>query len=493
LRKLTHLNLGHNGLYSEDLSPLFQSLHLNIFNLSHNSINASIPSSISALNVLSVMDLSYNHMYGEIPSAMYTLRTMTRLSLGNNKLSGPVDVFLSDLTELDLSNNMFSGTADVAKGLVSVTYLNISHNQFSGLVPDFSQKLNLETIDLSDNLLTGSLFSLNALTSLEVLKLHNNQLNGSMPSISNLNKLKVVDVSNNRLEDNRLMGAIPPSVESCGMMGNLFECPVTWQSVGLCGAQCSTPSDNGTAVLRMRVKGDLATFDKGQFIRSLSLASNTTQDRFSILSLESGSVIATVQVQPATGVPNEGTAIRTANILAEMAKSGSVIGDYEVVSDSVVNPATTVQTSERKESNTGMIVGVVVGCVALAAIAVVVGAIVYHRAHKPRSLYENQLAMIDLKSINLGEAKSSITPWDELANLKEIGSGAFGIVYKADWRGLNVAVKQIRAEHVTQAQLSDFMGEVALLQRLRPHPVSCPFFDITLTFLTERGALVRCL
>lgn len=73
-----------------------------------------------------------------------------------------------------------------------------------------------------------------------------------------------------------------------------------------------------------------------------------------------------------------------------------------------------------------------------------------------------------------------------MRDMEEVGSGAFGIVYRAKWRGLNVAVKQIRAEHVTQDQLASFLviifdvtvqndtdkkqGEVALLQRLRPHP-----------------------
>lgn len=39
-------------------------------------------------------------------------------------------------------------------------------------------------------------------------------------------------------------------------------------------------------------------------------------------------------------------------------------------------------------------------------------------------------------------------------------SGAFGIVYRAIWRGNSVAVKQIRAEHVQVHQLQDFLNEV---------------------------------
>ena len=35
----------------------------------------------------------------------------------------------------------------------------------------------------------------------------------------------------------------------------------------------------------------------------------------------------------------------------------------------------------------------------------------------------------------------------------EIGSGAFGVVFKADWRELKIAVKQIKSENVTREQL----------------------------------------
>lgn len=58
----------------------------------------------------------------------------------------------------------------------------------------------------------------------------------------------------------------------------------------------------------------------------------------------------------------------------------------------------------------------------------------------------------------------------ELELEKEIGKGAFGIVYKARWRGKIVAVKKVLAAEMTEVQVEDFAKEVKLMQTLRPHP-----------------------
>jgi len=74
--------------------------------------------------------------------------------------------------------------------------------------------------------------------------------------------------------------------------------------------------------------------------------------------------------------------------------------------------------------------------------------------------------------------------------MEEVGSGAYGIVYRAEWRNLSVAVKQIRAEHVTQKQLNEFMSEMSILRRLRAHPNVVLFIGVTfppdpLSMITE--------
>ena len=60
--------------------------------------------------------------------------------------------------------------------------------------------------------------------------------------------------------------------------------------------------------------------------------------------------------------------------------------------------------------------------------------------------------------------------WEELQIIKEIGSGAFGVVHSAKWRDLSVAVKSVAGCHL--AMNGNFAGseldkEIAMLQQVR--------------------------
>ncbi|PRP76898.1 outer membrane autotransporter barrel domain-containing protein [Planoprotostelium fungivorum] len=104
--------------------------------------------------------------------------------------------------------------------------------------------------------------------------------------------------------------------------------------------------------------------------------------------------------------------------------------------------------------------------------------------------YGNSYEMIDFSLVQLGAAKRSVINFDELQDMNRVGGGAFGVVYKAAFRGIQVAVKQIKSEMVTEAQLKDFLHEVTIIQNLRSHPHVVSFVGLTfppqpLSLITE--------
>jgi len=80
-------------------------------------------------------------------------------------------------------------------------------------------------------------------------------------------------------------------------------------------------------------------------------------------------------------------------------------------------------------------------------------------------------------------SKAFAIDFTELEDLKQIGQGSFGIVYKGKWRETTVAVKRILLanDSLDAKAISDFETEAKLLKQLRPHPNVVLFLGITLS------------
>ncbi|PRP78217.1 serine/threonine-protein kinase CTR1-like [Planoprotostelium fungivorum] len=77
------------------------------------------------------------------------------------------------------------------------------------------------------------------------------------------------------------------------------------------------------------------------------------------------------------------------------------------------------------------------------------------------------------------ELKKATIPYSDIKNFVKIGEGAFGVVYSAEWRNLTVAMKQLQNQRTTQKQFDEFLQEVDIIRRLRPHPNVVLFIGIT--------------
>ncbi|KAK7390343.1 hypothetical protein VNO78_25646 [Psophocarpus tetragonolobus] len=240
-KKLTHLDLSHNGLScSIPSSSHFEGLNnLVRIDLGYNSINGSIPSSLFTLprlrmiqlshnqfsqldefiinvssSVLNILDLSSNCLSGSFPTSIFQLSRLSILQLSSNKFNGSIQLNnlleLRNLTTLDLSYNNLSVNVrvtnvapssfprisnlklascnlktfpDFLRNMSTLFTLDLSDNKIQGRVPKWIWKLqNLQSLNISHNLLTDLEGPLQNLTStIAVLDLHCNQLQGPIP------------------------------------------------------------------------------------------------------------------------------------------------------------------------------------------------------------------------------------------------------------------------------------------------------------------------
>jgi len=133
---------------------------------------------------------------------------------------------------------------------------------------------------------------------------------------------------------------------------------------------------------------------------------------------------------------------------------------------------------------------IIVGCiVAFVVILLAVIALVMYRIRANRSI-KKFMSSIDMSTFLPQFQKNTIINENELKNMKQIGRGAFGVVYRAQWRSCDVAVKQlINQDMMEQEHIEAFVREVQLLESLRPHPNLVLFLGIiqppNLSLVTE--------
>ncbi|PRP79768.1 hypothetical protein PROFUN_12630 [Planoprotostelium fungivorum] len=137
-------------------------------------------------------------------------------------------------------------------------------------------------------------------------------------------------------------------------------------------------------------------------------------------------------------------------------------------------PASTVPSSSNGVPFWVIIIAVVGG---VALIALIVGIIIFVRSKSKRGADEESTS-VQLKNLT----GNNVIYYKDLEKMVQIGRGAFGVVFRAEWREIIVAVKQLKdMATIEQAQLEEFTREVALLQGLKHHPNVVMFIGISVT------------
>ncbi|PRP89101.1 hypothetical protein PROFUN_01821 [Planoprotostelium fungivorum] len=479
LKQLREFSVSDN-LLTSDITPVTTLPYLTILDLSRNLFGVSIPASISNLNSLQILRLSNSSLSGVVPQNLWRLRSLRELRLDGNQLSGNISDFYSDPSILSIGDNSLSGDLNWMDRLTSAKYLNISGNGFHGDLPDLSSMRSLEVMDLSDNSISGSISFISLSDQLTYADISHNVLSGDIPALPY--SLQYLDASYNSFRDASL--AVGLGLLQCDMQSNSFECPISKTSSRLCRATCVVSDATDKSQFRMRIKGSLSTFNQTNFLDAISQVTMVSVERLHVMNLTEGSVVIDGSVDPpnsAQSASGEGSSSRVTKMLMMPAVQSQLnFRGISILNYTDYIPTSTQEASANKSQTvtTGIIVGSVLGGIVLFAL---IGVIIFLTLRKGK-VTQMMMQTIDLSNIDLGSVKTSMIQYTDITDMHEIGSGAFGIVFRATWRELTVAVKQ--------EQVESFLKEVAILQHLRSHPNVVMFIGMTLppqplTMVTE--------
>eukprot|EP01117_Protostelium_nocturnum_P015053 TRINITY_DN5799_c0_g1_i1.p1 TRINITY_DN5799_c0_g1~~TRINITY_DN5799_c0_g1_i1.p1 ORF type:complete len:1220 (+),score=385.00 TRINITY_DN5799_c0_g1_i1:201-3860(+) len=458
MKSLQILRLGNNQITSTSIEGLGQLSELRVLDLGDNLINATLPDSFRNLLNLRTLSIPNNRLYGEIPQGFFELRNLQEINLSGNLLTGGVASLRSDPSLFDISNNYFSGSTAFLSDLSSVQEMRLSYNRFDSTIPDLLHLKKLRIFEAKQNQFSGKAPEISQLTVLEVLDLSDNSFDGKVPSMAGDVNLRVLNLQNNKFSEGSAVTPLP-SLVTCDMSSNPFQCPITSQSSLQCRATCTYTPDPSTDSVRMRIEGDVSSFDKDKFLIGLSRAVNTSVSRFEILSITPGSVILDIKVYPPSqGQENEGSASRVVYRIKNTEGSVYSAQGIEVISFSDV-------PVYKKELGKGAIAGIVIGVVVF--VAILAGLIAFFLILRKRRQEREDIEMEKVRQMDR-------LMLDNITIDSIIGSGQFGKVYKADWNGTQVAMKGMKTVDDDDTKWKE---EIILLQKLN-HPNVVRFLGV---------------
>jgi len=181
-----------------------------------------------------------------------------------------------------------------------------------------------------------------------------------------------------------------------------------------------------------------------------------------------------------------------------------------------ITPSISVSSAAtpRKKSNAGAIAGGVVGGVGAVAIGAVLVVFLILRRKKNSSEKLEDVEMKRESNNDTNKRDSTNSPktlqslsddkgWkidkSEIQMGQELGRGAFGVVYKCNWRNTECVIKLINLNQSNEAVINSFIREAHNVKNLRNHTNICAIFGVCadpvgiVMEYVEGGSLLSCL
>ncbi|KAL8215048.1 hypothetical protein R6Q57_004497 [Mikania cordata] len=448
LKNLQLFNVMSNRLIGQIPTEISDLTQLGVLELWNNSFYGSLPEDLGLNSPLEWVDVSSNSFTGRIPETICSRGNLTKLILFNNKFSGPIPITLSScnsLVRVRIQNNFLSGTIPVGfSSLPKLQRLELAYNNLTGSIPnDISLSTSLSFIDLSRNQLQSSLpSSILSIPNLQNLLVFENNLSGKIPTLfQDFPALSVLDLSSNQF-----IGTIPSSIASCQKLVYL-----NLRNNKLIGPIPESISTMGT----------LAVLD----LSDNSLTGGIPNNLGNSPALESLNISYNALQGP---VPENGM-LRTINP-NDLAGNNGLCG-------SVLPPCTGTSSKPRHAKH--MIAGWVIGMSVVISVLIiaVAGKALFCKLYRTGSCFEErfELGKTEWPWRLTAFQKLNFTGIDLLNCVKEsnvIGTGATGVVYKAEIHRSNtvVAVKKLwiaNSDVELGTTAGDLVGEVNVLGKLR--------------------------
>ncbi|KAG7032588.1 Receptor protein kinase TMK1, partial [Cucurbita argyrosperma subsp. argyrosperma] len=518
--------LAHGNLFTSMPADFFaKKSALQTIYIDNNPFAAwTIPDNIREASGLQEFSANSANITGVIPGFFdgTTFPTLTSLHLAGNFLEGglPASFASSSIQSLWLngqqSSSKLNGSIAILQNMTNLLEIWLNMNQFSGPLPDFSNLQGLQNLSLRDNQLTGIVpSSLINLKSLVIVNLTNNMLQGPIPAFNPNVHLDMSPGSNNFCSNspgepcNPLVTALLSVAQSMGFPTAFAQ---GWVGNDPCnnfkGVMCTGNPGNITVInfRNMDLVGTISpSFSLLTSVQKLLLSNNSlsgtiptelvTMPNLTELDVSNNklygkvpgfrtNVIVNTQGNPDIGKDSPS---------APTGKSPSGTGSGEV-SDKV-----------HKRSNTGVVVGSIVGVL---VVLLIVGTVIFFymrnkrhgsRVPSPNTVVVHPSHSGDQNSVKITLAQARVDapetssppagPSDvhvvEAGNLvisiqvlrnvtnnfspeNILGKGGFGTVYKGELHdGTKIAVKRMESGVIGEKGLNEFKAEIAVLTKVR--------------------------